>query len=90
MVCEMTIQCFCFRRPEDNEHFSSFFTEDSDDDKDVLDSGVFMFTHPSDVFQQFDELFANFERTFRSFETFQLPSIDFLPGTIFKFGCPYC
>lgn len=82
MMCEITTQCFCFRQPEDNERFSSLFTEDSDDDRDPLDSGVFLFTNPSDVFRQFDELFANFERAFQGFGTFQLPSIELLPGTI--------
>jgi hypothetical protein len=46
--------------------------------------GVFLFTHPNDVFKHFDDMFANFERVFQGFSTIQLPSIEPAPGTVLR------
>jgi len=45
---------------------------------------TFLFTNPNDMFRQFDEMFANFERVFQGLGVLEPPSFEFNSGMVFN------
>jgi len=70
-------------QPDDNfDHFIPPLTPDNGEGNPDQDGSnkLFLFTHPGDIFQQFDEMIANFDHVFRHFGAFELPPTELDPG----------